>query len=375
MDKLPEDVINVVLKNQTSLGDNPALPNVFTKGFLEKIVEKRFNETKEELKKIGEINDINDTDMTAVLAKLILKCQEIERPFRNELEKICYNYVVDLFGVPEDTVQIDFKLVDTVDLGKESIKLDPIDGDDEIEFDDLIGIESIKGEVYKRRLLDALAIGSSMQLSSNIKSYIGEIYDINPSLADLYRKILALNNYLLFTKEDIGIGEENKMQMGTVEVSLGSNQQKVKIEAQGKIFPVLLSESIHGFIELFISHGLPDDMQKTMAILGKSDYLKTEPWDMRLGPSLWSILSDSFEDVDTTLLPYLFKRISKIPLEKFNLFMKEVFAKTRKGKRLMGKIVEKSKEQRDYDRFESKMVKMKTEKSIISDEYIHPDEL
>ena len=376
LNSFPEDIADAVYKNKTSIGNNPALPNIFEKGYIEKLVEKRFKGCVDELKKIGEIDDVPDTDMQTVLGKLVLKCQKLEEPHRPELEKIVANYLIDLFGIPDDSIQMELSLVDNVDLSSSSIKLDPADGDEFIEYEDVLDAESIKDEVYKRRLIDAMSMGAGMKISSNIKDYMEEIYEINPALINLYRKILALNDYLLFTKEDIGMTEEDKHQFGTVEVVLGQVEESPKILAQGVIFPILLSEAVRGLMELFASHGLPQEFEKAQSVLSKSDYLKAEPWDMRIGPALWEIVSDSFGDgVKTDLIPYLYKRISQLPVKKFNFFMREVLAKTRKGKRMMAKIAEKAQYEKEYSGFEDKMSKFSTDKNVIMDEYIHPDEL
>ena len=376
LNKVPEDITNAILQGKTSLKNNPAIPNVFENSYLEIIIKKRFKETIDELKKIGEINDVPETDIPTVLNKLILKCQELEKPYRSELEKLCYNYVIGLFDVPDDTITVNFRLVDEVDLNKSSIKLDPIhDDSDEIEYEDIKQFSTISDEVYKRRMLNVLSMGAGLQVSSNIKSYLSDIYDINPKLPDLYRKIIALNNYLLLTKETLGMNEENKMQIGTVEITLGNEDDKVKIEAQGEIFPVLLSECIRGFMELFASHGLPKDREILDIVLAKSDYLKAEPWDMRIGPSLWTIMSENFEGIDFKTVPYLFKKISCLSCKNFNKFMQEVLAKTKTGKRLMGKLIEKAKIEKEYNKFSDKMSKLQTDKNIITDEYIHPEEL
>ena len=376
LDSLPDVITNTILKNDTSLKNNPAIPNIFEHSYLEKIMNKRFAEVTDELKKIGEINDVPDNDIPTVLNKLILKCQELERPYRSELEKLCYNHLVDMFDIPDDTVTIDFRLVDEVEIDTNVIKLDPVYGDDdEIEYDDLIQAETVRDEIYKRRMLDVLSMGAGMQVSSSIKSYLSDIYDIEPKLPDLYRKILALNNYLLLTRENLDMTEENHMQMGTVEIILGNENEKVRINAQGEIFPVLLSECVRGFMELFASHGLPKDKSVLDVVISKSDYLKAEPWDMRIGPSLWTILSESFGEIDFTTIPFLYKRIACLSCKNFNKLMQEVLAKTRTGKRLMGKLVEKSKKDKEYNKFSDKMSKLKTDKSIITDEYINEDEL
>ena len=374
MDTLPDDVIVKINNHKTSLGNNPAIPDIFDEPFLLKLTERGFQLSKDKLKEIGEITDVNETELEPALAKLLLQCKELETPYRNELEKICVNYVIDLFSVPEETVDIVTELCDEVDLNRNSIILDPLDNDGDVEFVNVEDAMSIKGEVYKRRLLNALSMGAAIRMA-DIESLSKEINQLNPKLTDLYNKIISLNNYLLYTKSDFGLTDKNKMQMGTVEVSLGTEDSKVKIEAQGVIFPILLTELIRGFMELFTSHGLPKDRRQAMMVIGKSDFLKAEPWDMKLGPMLWDLLSNSFNDINSTELPYLLKRISKLSVNKFNYLMKEVFAKTRRGKEIMSKLSFKSKNDIEYDKFVDKMIKMKKDKGVITDEFIHPGEL
>lgn len=373
IDVLPDNIISKVVSNKTSLGNNPSIPDIFDEPFLMKMVNNGFEQSRETLRKIGEISDVDGTDVEEVLAKLIKKCKEIETSYRSELERICLNYIIDLFEVPEETVDVKLSLCDNIDTAKSNIMVDPYDGDDEL--DSVETAIEIRGEVYKRRLLNALCVGASIRMSSDINTYMESINKINPTLCDLYHKIIALNNYILYTKDDFGIDDNNNMQLGTVEVRLGTDDVKPEVSTQGVIFPVLLSETIKGFMELFISHGLPKDINTTMTVLKKSDFLKAEPWDMKLGPQLWDILNGLLNDIDSAELPYLLKRLSELKLDTFNNVMKEVFAKTKKGKEIMSKLSFKAKRDIEYDKFVDKMAKMKTGKGIITDDYIHPDEL
>lgn len=373
-DTLPDDIVSTVMRNKTSLGNNPSIPDIFDEPFLLKITEKGFNETKEELKNIGEINEVDETELEPALSKLILKCKEIEAPHRSELEKICLNYIIDLFNVPDETIDISVSLCDSVDTNRGSIIVDP-DNNYENYYETVEDAIELKGEIYKRRMLNALCVGAAMRMSNNYDYFIQEINKIDGNLIDLYKKIIALNTYLLYTKNNFGITDKNKMQIGTVEVFLTTKDNKVKIESQGVILPILLMETIKGFLELFISHGLPKDINKANIIIGKSDFLKAEPWDMKLGPFLWDLLSNTFNDINTEELPYLIKIISELKVEKFNYLMKEVFAETKKGKQIMSKLSFKAKRNIEYDKFVDKMAKMKTDKGIITDDYIHPDEL
>ena len=373
---LPDDITQAIIQNRTSLGNNPAIPDIYDVPYMLKAANSEFESAKEALKEIGSIDYEGEPTVMGALASLMLKCKKLETPYRSELEKICYNYVVDLFGVPEDTVDISLTLTDKVDTDRESIILDPADGDEDMEFDDLTSAMSVKGEVFKRRFLDALCMGMALKLSSNLDdSIVQEISSINESLPDLYNNIMSLSKYALFEKEDFGMTDENKLQSGTFELRLGTDDEKCAIEAQGEVFPMLLCETIRGFLELFISHGLPEDKNIAISILGKSDFLKAEPWDMRIGPHIWKMVSKSLSDIDFSDIPYLFKRISSLEVHKFNFLMKEVLAGTKKGRRIMAFLCNKSKHDSEYDKFVDKMDKMKKDKGIITDDYIHPEEL
>lgn len=373
MDTLPDDVVDKIINNKTSLGNNPSIPDIFEEPFLLKMAENGFDNAKNKLKEIGEISDVEETKLEPALSKLILKCKEIEKPYRSELEKICMNFVIDLFRVPDETVDISVSLCDDVDMNRNSFIVDP--NIEVPEFDSVKNAISIRGEVYKRRMLNVLCTGAAMRISENFDNFINEINDINPKLIDLYNKIISLNTYLLYTKNDFGIDDNNKMQLGVVEVSLGNDETKSKIESQGVILPILLMETIKGFMELFISHGLPKDVNDAITVIGRSDFIKAEPWDMKFGPILWDLFYNSSNDVTYEELPYLIKIVSELSVNKFNFLMKEIFAKTKKGKHIMSKLSFKAKRNSEYDKFVDKMTKMKTDRGIITDDYIHPDEL
>jgi hypothetical protein len=372
--ELPSDILYAIYQNNTSLGNNPAIPDIYGTPYLYHVVEKAFNEAKETLKEIGSIDDVKGDSIKEVLARLIKLCQEKERPYRNQLEKICFDHVIDMFGVPKDMVDILVELKDKIEINSNTVRIDPADGED-FTLDSLVDAMSIKKEVFKRRLLDVLCLGAGVSVSNSINNYKEDIAKIDPMLPDLYFKILSLNNYLLFETENFDITDKNPRQMGTVEIFLGKEDDKVRIKAQGMIFPVLLCEMVRGFMELFISHGLPTDRDKAIAVIEKSDYLKAEPWDMRLGPSLWKLFEKSANDVDFTQMPYLLKRVSSLDIRKFNFLFKEIFASTKKGKEIMSILSDKAKKDCEYDDFLGRMDLMNKDKGVITDEYIHIDEL
>lgn len=370
---ISDNVETAILRNKTALGDNPAIPNIYSSPYLLKLVKSEFENAKDKLLKIKTIEDVDAGETDEALSKLMKKCQDLERPLRDSLERVCLNYVIDLFKIPNESIELNIGLCDKVDFSNTTIAVDQNEDSDDITFDDINDAMSIKDEVLKRRFIETLCMGCGLTVSKHIESYRSEIDKLNPELCRLYDKILSITDYLLFTK-DIEIDDENKKAIGTVTVKMGAPDQVVKIEAQGTIFPVLLCETVRGLMELFASHGLPSDKERAKAVISKSEYLKAEPWDMRFGPILWEKFSNSFSDINFEDVPYLFKKVSSLNIDSFNSLMNEILANTRKGKTIMSNLCLSSKKESDYDRFVDKMEKKKLEKSLITDEFITEDE-
>lgn len=366
---LPQDIKNVLRSHKTSLGIHPSFPPEEEIPFDAIITKLRFDEVRDEIIKYN-LEDYSPNALQTVLKELIDSCKEIESNFKQQLQNICYNYIIDLFQVPEGLVAFTCTLVNAVDDNKA-----PVQDTETIEFENIVQRTRLHDAVYKRRIINAIITGGAMRLSKINKSLIGELYELSPELPKLYRKITAINNYLLFTKNNMNISEKNKKQSGISYLTIGNDQVKNKIVAEGEIFPVLLHESIRGFLEMFAAYGLPSSKKECSYVMSKADFINAEPWDMRLGPALWDILIESFGDPDTTFLPMVLTVFFSQTTPKFNTILQEIFGETKFGEHLAQKIVAKAEEIYEADDFDELMKKKQTDSSIINDQYFLPDEL
>ena len=118
--------------------------------------------------------------------------------------------------------------------------------------------------------------------------------------------------------------------------------RKTNIIVQGVNFPVLVHELLKGLMKTFAIQGQPKkDM--FVDVREKQEKLEYEIWDLRLGPSIWRRLNDSFpedvlEDHNRELQNYIMTEIFKLPAKKFLVLMKEVMGETQRGKRLLSLI-------------------------------------
>ena len=369
LEKLPSEYYSLYEKRKMLFCKNDAFPEIYDKPFIINLLEKRYKDSFQKLSSLKETNSNNISDLENILSKIIMKIKSIEKGYEEKLEKLCLNYVIDLFNVPEDCIDFSIDLVDSVESSKEILRLNAEESN--FEYSDMKDAESINKIINQRKIINALISGAAEYYSETFDFSSNDIKNINSDINDLYNKFKIIDNFLLIANPKIEQTEENKKEIGMVSVTLGNDIYKSLIESEGIIFPILIYETIKGLIELFSTHGLPQDSKLANTIIKKTDFVKAEVWYMRIGRILWDKFLKSMEEIDDKKIPYIFMNISQLSPYKFNYLMKEIFAETKKSKKMMKKIIENI----DYTAFAEKMQKRSIEKNIIEDEFIHPDEI
>lgn len=367
---LPSYILNSLRNGKTSLGQHPSYPPDEEDSFIVGLISDYF----EGLSSKFDTTDIND--LKNQLSKLIAKAKKIENDNIDNLEKLCAETINKIFNIPEDTINIEMKLVDNVDTRNE--RLVPEKTVD-FTFDDIDDMNRLTDEVYKRRMLNALINGASIVCSEEMKFYLQELFDINDELPSLYKKIFEINNLLLYLEKD-SINKDNVTDGGKVDVNIMSPDDAVTIKSEGILMPTLLEETIKGLLELAISHGLPNSSEKAKYIISKSDFKLAEMWDARLGVPLWLLICNLLEkqniDIDNVGSNYLLMELSKLPTDKFNSLLREVFKGTKKGRVSLARIVNEIENMKEEEDFMEHMNSMNsTYNEISDDEYYSPDEL
>lgn len=325
--KILNTLVKTALNRKTPLGDNDAIPNLYDNSFEYEIINQRFDEISKEILKVEGLESYEPNYLNKILGEKLRKCQEKERPIRDELEKICGETVVKELGIPEGTMTITCELVDKIQPNYQ-LRITPNMNDEDLNVNDTNELKEIKKEILKRRLINSLIQGGSYSLANNDEFYMHRIYKLDKDLIPLYEDIKRINDYLLFVT-NIKIEENKTMQGSYVESILGRNGELSSINSQGLIFTLLLQETIRGCLEVFSSHYIIDNKNYQTIIKG-SDYLQAEQWDLRLGVVLWNKVSDVVNK--TQYIPYYFSSICNLDLNDFNKTLKEIFANTKVGK-------------------------------------------
>lgn len=365
-------VLYKMLKNgDTSLGKNPALPDDAL-DFQYKVLKDGMTVAVDDMKSIG----VNIDDVNAVIDELRHMIREVislEKPIKSKLEALCYNSVLELFTVPDGTVNLKCVLGNPRDGGKVQIRLMP-EEDGEYSFEDVDDTMMMQAEVAKRRMVDCLIMGGSYNLCNYIKEYWqGKINEMDDRLPELYDKIEIYERYLLYA-DSPKLSDEDPMMNAYVSVRLGGDTKRIDIESTGIIFPFLLRETIRGFMELFSSHGLPSDNERAMEIIRRSDFMVAEPWDIRLGIVLW----DKFWNVNefgSRTIPYYFRSVCEMGISEFNSFIKEQMLKTKRSKKMMLDLISAIYADKEREKFVGRMKKKQLDQAVIDDGDMSVDDL
>lgn len=190
---LPQFIIDNIEANKTSLLKEPS---ICPDEQLLKLMNARF---------ISICTNFNDNILAHTpkevfnkLSRLIQICQAKERNIRPQLEKLCYNTLVELFDIPEDSVDFILKIDEKISMDK-IFQITPKTGNSEETYNEYADIENDSKELQKRRILNIIITGAAMDLANKaMKKALSETFELDEELPHLYSKIMKINEYLNF---------------------------------------------------------------------------------------------------------------------------------------------------------------------------------
>lgn len=359
----PDFISKAVIDNATPLGDCKYIYG----DFIEKGLGKRYYEILHYFN--DDISSHPNDEVYTKLSALFNKCMKKEEPIKDNLQSLCYNKVMEKFGIPDGAVNIECSLSEIPQGTRLHIKPDT----DEVEYDSVEDIESNDLEVSRRKVMNLITYGCSYRIAEEIMSdMLHDIFSLDEELPHLYSKIMKINDYLVFVS-DVKIEDDDHKQGGTVEVKLPREGEIPTITATGMILPILVLETISGLIELITTNGLPDSEESARRIINVSDAIENEPWIMRLGQAFWDPISGA-TSISADMVPHIMMSLSCMDSENFMSLIKEMTAGTKRWKEWISNIFSQAKYNKEYYDFETDLA-TKRKENMISDSYFTEEEL
>lgn len=363
---------------QSLYGSNPAMK----KGpkDVQRLVSSRFRKVAEKLRSVPGLRDLSPRTVQAFYMQMMNRLpvvMRIESQHKDELIELAKKASLEETEVPEGWVNIIAELGEPIDVS--NFRYEPEDDEEEeedeekeekpkipsFEIEDLTDEEQLELEKHKRNIINAIIQGAAKKghfifQKPSVKRALDRI---DPQLFPLYLAIMAVNDYMYFTQEQMiemmsqtGQGVAGKVELDPEDGEEGDeggeeeNESDTVIKAQGMIFPILCHEIIKGIEESKGRHGLPKEPGMRQKVQQQVDTLANEPMQLRIGPEIvekirFSLPDEMFDEGNKGLINWFHILLYQIPAEEFLLIVGDAISDdTSKNKKATKRFEEIMKE-------------------------------
>ena len=317
---------------------------------VQRLISNRFQKVAEKLSEVTGIENLSSQQTQGMVYQEMMRklpsIMRIEAQHKEELEQLAIQASLEETEVPADWFKIEALLnrqpINTGDFRMKPEKDKEEKEEDEspeipsFDVEDLTDEEVLELEKHKRNIINAIVQGAAKRghyvfQKPDIKARLDEI---NPSLYRDYLGIMAINDFLYFTMEQMiemmsqtgqGVAGKVKLQDNDDDEEEGGEDEDkpdTKIVAEGMIFPILCHEIIKGIEEGKGRYGLPKDMELRKKVQGQVDILSNEPMQLRIGPEIvekirYALPDELIDDSNKGLIPWFHILLYQIPAEEF----------------------------------------------------------
>lgn len=336
--------------------ENPLAKNpVFQGGNeqIQRLATRRFKQVVDKVREVTGVESINSPMMARMLMEEIFAkiptIVNIESRHKDTLENLAIEATLDEAQIPKDWFVIEAYLNrQPLDISNFRLAADELGEENEeeakelmikagFEIEELTPKEILELEKHKRNIINAIIQGTSKKghflfQKPEVRKKLNEI---DPRLYQMYLELMAFNDFMYFTMEDLieiandtGRGIAAMVELGDSdgedggEEGGGEEAADTVIKAYGLIFPMLCHEIIKGIEEAKGRYGLPEDPETREKVMGQTDTLPMEAWSLRIGPQVvekirFALPDEMFDDENKGLINWFQMELYKLPAEEF----------------------------------------------------------
>jgi hypothetical protein len=317
---------------------------------VQRLVSNRFQKVAEKLSQVTGIDNLSSQQTQGMIYQEMMRklpsIMRIEGQHREELEELAKQAALEETEVPADWYEIE-ALLNRQPINTGNFRMKPEDEEEEedenetpeipsFDVEDLTDEELLELEKHKRNIINAIIQGAAKKghyifQKPDIKARLDEI---DPSLYRDYLGIMAINDFLYFSMEQMiemmsqtGQGVAGKVELKNnddegEEGEEGEEKPDTKIVAEGMIFPILCHEIIKGIEEGKGRYGLPKDPSLRQKVQGQVDVLSNEPMQLRIGPEIvekirFALPDEMYEESNKGLINWFHTLLYQIPAQEF----------------------------------------------------------
>ena len=256
-----------------------------------------------------------------------------ERQNKEALEDAAKKIVLDEFNISEDDLQFDLKLVFEPISTQSPQKMTKQARQEKMAELDAEGDEGMSLERAKRRILNAMTQGVSVDGIDLFKKADFTLRQLGMgNLVQTYGKFAStlLMGYWQVPNAviDKASGEEEGEEgAGAGKTFLDKETDPPTVRASAISFPYLIHEACKGVMEYFSLTSNPEDPERYETAMSVEDQVSEETWDVRIGTPIWrmflSLLPEAYvtDDDKKHLKFYVYSNFSNLTPKEFMSFI------------------------------------------------------
>ena len=317
---------------------------------IQRLATRRFKQVVDKVRQVTGREAINSPMVARMLFteiyQKIPQIISIESRHKDALEKLSIDASVDEAQIPKDWFVIESYLnrepIDTSNfrLAAEELKEENEEEVKELmikagfNIEELTPKEILELEKDKRNIINAIIQGTAKKghflfQKPEVKAKLDAI---DPRLYQMYLEIMAMNDFMYFTMDDLvdmasdtGQGIAAMVELNDADGGEGEGGEEsadTVIRAYGLIFPMLCHEILKGIEEAKGRYGLPEDPETREKVMGQTDTLPMEAWSIRIGPQVvekirFALPDEMFDQANRGLINWFQMELYKLPAEEF----------------------------------------------------------
>jgi len=326
---------------------------------VQRLISTRFQKVTDKLKQVTGNRDLTSRQVQQMVFSEMMnqvpRVINIESRHKEELEQLAIDASLEETETSPDWYKIEAYLNrEPIDVSNFRYQEEEPEEDEEkpekpqfpsFDIEDLTDEEELELEKHKRNIINAIIQGAAKKghyifQKPEIKSRLDAI---DPSLYQSYLGIMAINDFMYFTMEQMieMMSETGQGVAGKVELDNNDDEEEgdeggeekpdTVIRAYGLIFPILCHEIIKGIEEGKGRHGLPKDQGMRDKVLGQTDVLHNEPMQLRIGPEIveklrFALPDEMFDEDNKGLINWFHILLYQVPAQEFLKIMGDVIS-------------------------------------------------
>jgi len=293
----------------------------------------------------------NPQSLVGLMGQAAMQAMQYEQAHRRELEEAAVNLVLEMPQFQDareayeaDELRIRAELTNQIDVSDIAVTADATpDEYPEAEMQVAEIAQELTAEKSKRRFINMMTQGAAVNQNFAYERVADFLNRLNPQLLPAYSVVMPAAEMMYHALPEAFHNQLYAAGAGAAgRVKIDYEGDTPVIHAQAVIFPVLIQELVKGLMEYAsMAEGDEVDQATHQHVIGQTDTLENETWDILMGPGVWQRIEHTLGPENARYQAYLHRHLAMLPTSEFNRIVPQIVQGSAEGRRYVQSLVQR----------------------------------